>query len=218
VTTLLLVHGGLWEAGMDADRFWSQPGIVAGLEKRGFDVLAPDRPRQAPDWTTEASHLASALPGRAEASYLVSAGPGRPVTVLAGSNGCSAATRLALDFPGAVAALLLAWPATAKDPAVDAHDRLRLAELGAPDEVIGALLEGQTLRGLTDEELAGLPMPVGVVPSALANAFHQRHSVDSLLRLVPGAVELPGCPESPRPEFPPYLESFVNAVAAFAEP
>jgi hypothetical protein len=194
VTTLLLVHGGLWEAGMDADRFWSQPGIVAGLEKRGFDVLAPDRPRQAPDWTTEASHLASALAGRAEASCL------------------------ALDFPGAVAALLLAWPATAKDPAVDAHDRLRLAELGAPDEVIGALLEGQTLRGLTDEELAGLPMPVGVVPSALANAFHQRHSVDSLLRLVPGAVELPGCPESPRPEFPPYLESFVNAVAAFAEP
>jgi hypothetical protein len=98
MTTLLLVHGGLWEAGMDAGRFWGQPGIVAGPEKRG------------------------------------------------------------------------------------------------------------------------LPMPVGVVPSALANAFHQRHSVDSLLTLVPGAVELPGCPESPRPEFPPYLESFVNAVAAFAEP
>jgi hypothetical protein len=204
MTTLLLVHGGLWEA-RDADRFWGQPGIVAGLEKRGFDVLAHDRPHQAPDWATEASHLASALPGR-------------PVTVLAGSNGCSAATRLALDFPGAVTALLLAWPATAKDSAVDAHDRLRLAELGAPDEVIGALLGGQTLRGLADEELIGLPMPVGVVPSALANAFHQRNCVDSLLRLAPGAVELPGCPESPRPEFPPYLESFVNAVAAFAEP
>ena len=130
MTTLLLVHGGLWEAGMDADRFWGQPGIVAGLQKRGFDVLAPDRPHQAPDWAAEASHLASALAW--------------PVTVLAGSNGCSAATRLALDFPGAVAALLLAWPATAKDPAVDAHDRRRLADLGAPDEVIGALLEGPT--------------------------------------------------------------------------
>lgn len=204
MATLLLVHGGLWEAGMDADRFWGQPGIVAGLEQRGFDVLAPDRQHQAPDWAAEASHLASVLPGR-------------PVTVLAGSNGCSAATRLALDFPGAVAALLLAWPATAHDPAVDAHDRGRLAELGAPDEVIRALLGGQTLRGLTDEELAGLPMPVGVVPSAITNAFHQRHSVDALLKLVPGAVELPGCPESPRPEFPPYLESFANAVAAFAE-
>jgi pimeloyl-ACP methyl ester carboxylesterase len=205
MTTLLLIHGGLWEAGMDADRFWAQPGIVAGLEKRGFDVLAPDRRHRAPDWAAEASHLASALPGR-------------PVIVLAGSNGCSAATRLALDFPDSVAALLLAWPATAQDPAVDAYDRRRLAELGASDDVIRALLAGQTLRGLTDEELAGLPMPVGVVPSAIANVFHQRGSVDGLLRLVPGAVELPGCTESPRPEFPPYLESFVNAVAAFAEP
>ena len=62
------------------------------------------------------------------------------------------------------------------------------------------------------------PEAVGVVPSAITNAFHQRRSVDGLLRLVPGAVGLPGCPESPRPEFPPYLESFVNAVAAFAEP
>jgi pimeloyl-ACP methyl ester carboxylesterase len=203
MTTLLLVHGGLWEAGMDADRFWGQPAIVAGLEKRGFDVLAPDRQHQAPDWAAEARHLASALPGR-------------PVTVLAGSNGCSAAARLALDFPGAVAALLLAWPATAQDPAVDAHERHRLAELGASEKVIRSLLAGQTLRGLTDEKLAGLPMPVGVVPSAIANAFHQRRVVDGLLKLVPGAVELPGCPESPRPEFPPYLESFVTAVAAFA--
>ena len=191
---LPLVHGGLWEAAMDAGRFWGQPGIVAGLEKRGFEVLASGRLHQAPDWTAEASHLALALSGR-------------PVTVLAGSNGCSAATRLALDFPGAVAALLLAWPATAKDPAVDAHDRRRLAELGAPDEVIGALLEGQTLRGLTDEELTGLPMPVGVVPSALANAFHQRHSVDSLLRLVPGAWSCPVAPShlgrSSRPTWNP---------------
>jgi pimeloyl-ACP methyl ester carboxylesterase len=138
------------------------------------------------------------------------------VTVLAGSNGCSAAACLALDFPGAVAGLILAWPATANDPAVDAHDRGRLAGLGAPEEVIRALLEGQTLRGLTDEGLAGLPMPVGVLPSAIANAFHQRHVADALLGLLPEAAELPACPESPRPEFPPYLESFVSAVAAFA--
>jgi pimeloyl-ACP methyl ester carboxylesterase len=203
MTTLLLVHGGLWEEGMGADHFWRQPGIVAALEDRGFGVLAPDRQYQAPDWSAEARHLAAAWPGL-------------PVTVLAGSNGCSAAARLALDFPGAVASLILAWPATANDPAVDAHDRARLAGLGAPDEVIRALLDGQTLRGLTDEELAGLPIPVGVLPSALVNAFHQRHSVDALFGLLPGAAVLPACPESPRPEFPPYLESFVNAVAAFA--
>jgi pimeloyl-ACP methyl ester carboxylesterase len=203
MTTLLLVHGGLWEEGMGAERFWRQPGIVAGLEKRGFDVLAPDRRHHARDWTAEASHLASGLPGQS-------------VIVLAGSNGCSAAARLAVDFPGAVARLILAWPATANDPAVDAHDRAHLAGLGAPDEVIRTLLEGETLRGLTDRELAGLPMPIAVLPSALANAFHQRHVVDALLGLQPEAAELPACPESPRPEFPPYLESFVSAVAAFA--
>jgi pimeloyl-ACP methyl ester carboxylesterase len=205
MTTLLLVHGGLWEEGMGADRFWRQPGISAGLEEHDFEVLAPDRRHHAPDWTAEASHLASALPWS-------------PVTVLAGSNGCSAAARLALDFPGTVAGLILAWPATANDPAVDAHERAHLAGLGASDEVIGTLLEGQTLRGLTDKELAGLPMPVAVISSALPNAFHQRHVVDTLLKLLPAAAELLACPEPPRPEFPPYLKSFVSAVAAFARP
>jgi hypothetical protein len=38
---VLLVHGGLWEAGMDAERFWAAPGIIAGLQQRGFQVLAP---------------------------------------------------------------------------------------------------------------------------------------------------------------------------------
>ena len=61
-------------------------------------------------------------------------------------------------------------------------------------------------------------MPVAVIPSALANAFHQRHVVDALLGLLPAAAELPACPESPRPEVPLYLESVVNAVAAFARP
>ncbi len=27
MTTLLLVHGGLWEEGVGAERFWRQPGI-----------------------------------------------------------------------------------------------------------------------------------------------------------------------------------------------
>src|ERR1700681_2429090 len=87
---------------MDAGRFWHQPGIVAGLRRHGFEVLAPSRLQQAPDWSAEASHLARSTPRM-------------PVTVLAGSNGCSAAARLALDFPDAVKRLLLAWPATAGD-------------------------------------------------------------------------------------------------------
>jgi pimeloyl-ACP methyl ester carboxylesterase len=202
MTTVLLIHGGLWEEGMDSERFWHQPGIVAGLQDHGFEVLAPSRLHQAPDWTTEASYLAPAMPGP-------------PVTILAGSNGCPAAARLALDFPNAVTRLLLAWPATANDPAIDTQARAHLAGLGATPKVIDALLAGQTLRGLTDAELATLKMPVGVLPSVPANPFHQRHTVDALLRLLPRAEELPGCPEPPRPGFPPHLESFLGTIAAF---
>jgi hypothetical protein len=202
MTTLLLVHGGLWED-MNAGRFWHTTGIVTGLARHGFEVLAPSRPHRAPGWAAEARHLAPAAPGR-------------PVTVLAGSNGCSAAARLALDFPGTVARLLLAWPATASDPATDAAARAHLAGLGASATVIDALLAGQTLRGLTDTELATLTMPVGVLPSEPASQFHKRHTVDALLRLLPQAEELPGCPEPPRPDFPPHLATFLGTVAAFA--
>lgn len=52
------------------------------MEHRGFGVLAPDREYRAASWASEASHLAAVLPGA-------------PVTVVAGSNGCSAAVRLA---------------------------------------------------------------------------------------------------------------------------
>ena len=203
MANLLLIHGGLWEEGMDAARFWRQPGIASGLERRGFDVFAPDRRYQAPDWTAEASHLAQAIPDA-------------PVTVLAGSNGCSAAARLAVDFPGSVTRLLLAWPAAAGDTDIDNWERGHLAGLGATPEVIEALLAGQTLRGLTDAELTSLTLPVGVLRSVPANRFHQWQTADALLRLLPQVTELPGCPESPRPEFPSCLEPFLDTVASFA--
>jgi len=116
VTTLLLIHGWLWDD-MDAEHFWHQPKIVAGLRHHGFDVLTPDRLPRAPDWTAEATHLATSLPDR-------------PVTVLAGSNGCSAAIRLALTHPDRVERLLLAWPATAHGP-LDTRTQHRLADRGA---------------------------------------------------------------------------------------
>src|SRR5579859_1486287 len=116
-----------------------------------------------------------------------------------------------LASPEAVSGLVLAWPATAGDPRVDARARADLGSLGAPETVIEALLSGGTLRGVTDEELGRLGMPVGVLPSALANPFHQRVTVEALLGLLPGAVELPGSPE------PPYLEAFADAVAGFAD-
>lgn len=208
MATLLLIHGGLWD-NTDAGRFWGAPGIIAGLRRHGLEVIAPDRLRQAPAWTAEAAHLAPA-------TALAPVTAASPVTVLAGSNGCSAAARLAVDFTGLVAGLLLAWPATAGDPAVDTRDRTRLAGRGAPPQAIGALLAGETLRGLTDAELASLTIPVGVLPSVPANPFHQRRTADALLRLLPRAKELPGCPEPPSPEFPPHLEAFLATVTAFA--
>jgi hypothetical protein len=45
---------------------------------------------------------------------------------------------------------------------------------------------------------------------------HPRSAVDALLRLLPSAVELPGCPEAPRPEFTASREAFLDAVTNFA--
>jgi pimeloyl-ACP methyl ester carboxylesterase len=204
MTTLLLVHGGLWED-MDAERFWHRPGIVAGLQHHGVEVLAPDRPRRAKTWADEADHLTAMLPDHR-------------VTVVAGSNGCAAAVRLALIRPDRVERLLLAWPATAGDLDVDARTRDGLADLGAPQHVIDALLDGGTLRGSTDLELARITVPVGVLPSLVENRFHRRRTVDALLGVLPNATELTGSPEPPRPDFHPHLESLVQTITRFALP
>ncbi|MGW7260207.1 hypothetical protein [Streptomyces sp. NPDC054834] len=58
---------------MDADRFWAVTGIVAGIERAGFKVLAPNRLPQPWSWDAEVEHLAPCLPER-------------PVSVVAGSN------------------------------------------------------------------------------------------------------------------------------------
>ncbi|MCP2163863.1 alpha/beta fold hydrolase [Goodfellowiella coeruleoviolacea] len=203
-TTVLLIHGGLWEPGMDANRFWTVPGITAGIERAGFSVLAPNRLHQPPNWDAEVEHLAGMLPAR-------------PVVVVAGSNGCSVAIRLALTRPRQVARLLLGWPATAGDARVDSHTRASLSTLGASPGTVHALLAGQTVRGVTDTELATLSTPVAVLPAVPANAFHQRHTVDALRRLLPHSVELPGCPEPPRRDFQLHLDRFLAAVTAFAD-
>ena len=202
MTTVLLIHGGLWEE-MNAERFWHRPGIVAGLQHHGVHVLSPDRLRRPQSWTSEAQHLTRLLPDH-------------PVTIVAGSNGCSAAIRLILTEPERVERLLLAWPATAGDSRVDTRTRLGLAELGANPHILDALLNGQTLRGTTDDELACITKPIGVLPSTPENPSHQRRTVDALLHILPTAVELPGCPEPPRPAFPPHADSFVRTVVRFA--
>ncbi|MFJ2031606.1 hypothetical protein [Streptosporangium sp. NPDC087985] len=196
----MLIHGGLWED-MDARRFWTVPGITGALRERGLDVHLPDRLRRPESWPAEVAHVERSLPDG-------------PLTVLAGSNGCSLAVRLALAHPDLVARLILAWPATAGDPRVDEHTRAGLTAQGASPAAIEDLLAGQTLRGVTDADLRRLDLPVAVAPS-IPNPFHQRHTADALLALVPGTVELlPATPEPPRPEFPAYLNAFISAVTA----
>ena len=150
--TLLLVSGGLWED-MNADRFWVRPGVVAGLVDGGQHVLAPDRPYRAPSWSVEAQAVADEVPDADS------------VNVLAGSNGCSAAVRFALAEPGRVGALILAWPPVAGDPEVDARQRQEFVAGGATEAVIDGLLAGETLRGVTDAELAALSMRTAIIPS-----------------------------------------------------
>lgn len=202
MNSLLLVHGGLWDD-MNVDRFWVLPGVVAGLVERGRHVLAPERPYRAPSWSEEAQALADEVP-RADS-----------VSVLAGSNGCSAAVRFALAEPARIDALVLAWPPVAGDPEVDERQRREFAERGATDAVIDGLLAGETLRGVTDAELAALRVRTAIVPSDVDGRVHPHRTADALCRLIPGAVRLTECPESPRPTFPAHRDAFVASVLDF---
>jgi hypothetical protein len=205
--TVLLVHGGLWEE-IGADWFWRRTGVAGALDRRGVPVLAPDRLSRAADWAAEAEHLAGVLAAQGLA--------GQALTVVAASFGCAAAVRLALDFPGSVRRLLLAWPASADGQFTAIRVRAWLGRQGADGSTVDALLGAGALPGASDEELRRLHLPVAVVPALPPDPVHSRATVDALLRLLPSAAELPGCPEAPRPDFPPHLEAFAEAVAAFA--
>ena len=203
-TTVVLVHGGLWEA-MDAEAFWGTTGITEGLIASGLDVVAPDRPRRASGWDVELAALGERLVDR-----------DGPVRIVGASNGCTVAVLLALRFPDLVDRLVLAWPATAGDPAVDARTRAGLIAHDCPPETADDLLAGQTLRGVTPADLTALArISVAVVPSVPENPPHQRRTVDALLRSMRGSRELAGCPEPPTPGFPPYLDQLVRTIAEF---
>ena len=57
VTTVLLVHGGLWQDEIDAEFFWDRTGVLAGLREH-TDVLAVERPKRAGSWGVEGAWLA----------------------------------------------------------------------------------------------------------------------------------------------------------------
>lgn len=189
-TTVLLIHGGLAED-MDADRFWVRPGIVDALESAGVQVYAPDRNTTPDTWTGAADEMAADLDA--------------PAIVVAGSNGVSAALRLAIDHPALVSRLVLLWPATAGDQTVDA----------AVPSSARHLLVGGTVRGTTDAELRSINVPVAVMASDPPNRAHQHRTVDRLVDLIPGAVRITErFPESPHPEFAAVLEEFTEVLRA----
>ena len=201
--SVLLIHGGLWDA-MDAEAFWRTTGIVKGLTSYGLDVLAPDRPRRASGWDVELASLGEHLGNK-------------PVTIVGASNGCTVAALLALTIPDVVDRLVLAWPATGDDSAVNARTRAGLIERDCPPEVADSLLAGETVRGVHDADLPALArIPVAIVPSVPENPAHQRKTVDALLRSIRGSRELAGCPEPPTPGFPPHLDQLVRTVVEFA--
>ena len=207
--TVLLVHGGLWDA-MDAEAFWGTTGIVGGLASYRVTVLAPDRPKRPSGWDAEVAALGEQFGN-------LRLPPGESgLTIVGASNGCTVAARLAMAYPDVVDQLVLAWPATGGDPVVDERTRTGLIGFGCPLEVVDGLLAGGTLRGVTDADLAGLArIPVAVLPSVPENPSHQRKTVDALLRLIQGSRELAGSPEPPVPGFPPYLDQLVRTIVEF---
>lgn len=189
-TAVLLIHGGLAED-MDADRFWVRPGIVDALESAGVQVYAPDRNTTPETWTAAADEMAADLDA--------------PTIVVAGSNGVSVALRLAIDHPALVSRLVLLWPATAGDQAVDS----------AVPSSARHLLAGDTVRGTTDAELRSINVPVAVMASDPPNRAHHHRTVDRLVDLMPEAVRITEqFPEPPRPEFAAVLEEFTEVLRA----
>ena len=131
--TLLLIHGGLWED-IGADWFWRRPGIVDGLERLGFTVVAPDRLRRPASWALDAQHVIAAVPD------------GEPVTVVGGSFGCSVAVRLALESPGRVSRVVLAWPASLSD---------QFAAITVDVDAVAAGVEATCHQGILDLRIPG---------------------------------------------------------------
>lgn len=198
--TVLLIHGGLYEP-MDARRFWVEPGVVEGLETRGLRVLAPDRLVGPTSWQEEAAFLANVL-----AKSVV-----EPVTAIAGSNGCSAALLLALDSPVLVKDLVLCWPvtSTAHDPRSSLWQQICES---SGEAAASSLLGGETIRGVSDDELRSIVIPVAVMAADPENPIHRHKTVHELLHLLANCRTLPSFPETPRREFPSQVEDYVAAI------
>jgi len=200
-TSVVLVHGGLYE-NVDPATFWGKSGIGSGLRAAGYQVVAPNRPERPRSWEAERDALVVAT----------TAATTPPVTIVAASNGCSAALRAVADVPKLAAHLILCWPATAGIPEIDATIRQRVLDVsGAPNA--DRLLAGETIRGLLDEELETIAPPVTIIPSEAHDPFHTSETVDRLVRRLPSVRVLEPIPPAVWPEFRHYRSRFVAMLA-----
>lgn len=185
---------------MTAEAFWKRPGVTEALEASGHRVVASDRVARPTSWVEEGTHLVAALDGHVDA-------------VVAGSNGCSAALRLVLDHEVA-APLVLCWPATAGDTAADSVARDVMTAAGVERSVQRSLLDGETLRGVTDDELRAIRRRVAIVPSEPENPLHRRATAERLAELIPQSDLRKGYRESPHPMFSTQCAAFADEVIA----
>ena len=200
---IVLVHGGLYE-GMSPQEFWGDTGVLGRLTSKHLTHIAPQRPPRPRGWDEEASALLAAIDA---------AGYDR-VALVGASNGCSTAVRFATDHPDRVERLMLAWPATVGDPVVDELLRVIISD-EADADAADALLTGETLRGVTDAELAALDVAVVVYPSLIENQVHQRQTLMGILATVTDSFMVQGSPEPPDDDFPNFLDAFVTMVEEF---
>ncbi|MGH1502397.1 MAG: alpha/beta fold hydrolase [Acidimicrobiales bacterium] len=201
--TIVLVHGGLYDGG-SAEEWWDASGVIDALASRRLPVMVHRRPAQPTRWADESAALAATL---------ADAGP-MPV-VVAAADGCSAALRLAVDQPGRIARLVLAWPAVAGDPVRDELLRVCAIEQGQA-AVVDDLADGGTVRGVADAELAALSVPVVLWPTFPENQFHPTSTITRLAEAVPQPIVIGGSPLPTLPAFESFVDRFVSLVAEAA--
>jgi len=203
---IVLVHGGLYDDPvMTASDFWIATGVAGALAKAGVEIIMHERPSEPTTWAEE---------GEALAVTIEAAGHQR-AAVVAGSNGCSAAMRLALDRPELAARTMLCWPATSGDHVIDGLASVIIADVH-DDDIATGLLAGAPIRGVTPEELAGLEREVVIYPSLPENKIHQRVTVFELLDVIPDAILVGGSPEPTDDAFAGFLDEYVAVLTAFS--
>ncbi len=202
-----MVPGGLYDdPPMTANDFWVSTGVAAALSRLGVEFTLHERPLEPRSWAEEANALAKTI---REAGY-------DKAGIIAGSNGCSTALRLAIDHPELIARTMLCWPATSSDPVVDELSRIIITDTHDAD-VANDLLDGAPVRGVTVDALAALAGEYVIYPSLPENRIHQRATVFELLDAIPDSILVGGSPEPPDDAFAEFVETFASVVAAFSQ-